>query len=457
MAMATENTNGGIHLDFDESTTAAATVRPFADDAWRKHLICAIAKDGTVGGPKAILANVVTALRFAPEWSGVLAHNEFSLHVTTKKPAPWQTDSAVGKNWTDYEDSRGCEWMQHEGIVVSSKVVAEAVQTVAKENQFHPVRDYLRSLKWDGRPRIDEWLIRHMGAEDSIFVRAVGGRWLISAVARIFDPGCQVDHVLLLEGDQGVRKSSGLRVLTVRDEWFVDHTAELGSKDSRLDLSGKWIVEMAELDKVRGAALERVKAFLTVRYDHFRMPYGRRAEDVPRSCAFAGSVNDATPLTDATGNRRFWPVKCGNIDLGALTADRDQLWAEAYSRYRAGDPWYLDTPELNKAAVEQQDLRFDDGVWDQIILDWLEDPQQRYERNRDQDLPIQPFDSTSDAVTITDVLIHCVGKPLDRCEQKDRNQVARCLIHNGWRRKQSGKGPKRGKWFYVREGSDEPA
>jgi putative DNA primase/helicase len=133
-------------------------------------------------------------------------------------------------------------------------------------------------------------------------------------------PGCQVDHTLLIEGPQGIQKSKSLRTLA-GDEWFADHISGFGTKDSRIELAGKWIFEFSEL-RVRRGEIERVKAFLTARTDHFRLPYSRRAEDVPRSCVFAASVNDETSLTDETGNRRFWPVKCGVIDVDGIGKDR---------------------------------------------------------------------------------------------------------------------------------------
>jgi predicted P-loop ATPase len=334
--------------------------------------------------------------------------------------------------------------------MVNSKVGAEAVQTVARENSFHPVLDYLRSLEWDGVPRISEWLTIYLGAEATEFTKAIGRRWLISAIARVERPGCQVDHTLLLEGPQGIKKSTALRTLAT-DDWFVDHVSDLGTKDSRLDLCGKWIVELSEMDRVRGAQLERVKAFLTQRIDHFRPPYGRRSEDVRRQCVFAASVNNETPLTDETGNRRWWPVRCGAIDIDALIHDRDQLWAEAYKRYHAGDVWWLDSAELNQAALQEQDERYDPGVWDDLILDWADDPKQRYERDGQTQLPIEPFNSTRDRVTVTDILVHAIRKPPDRCTQADRNQVVRCLVHHGWRVKQDRtRGPLRGKRFYHR-------
>jgi len=255
----------------------------------------------------------------------------------------------------------------------------------------------------------------------------------------------------LLEGPQGIRKSSALRALT-GDEWFTDHISDLGSKDSRIELHGKWILELGELEKVRRGELERVKAFLTARSDHFRVPYGRRAEDVPRTCVFAASTNSDTPFTDETGNRRFWPVRCGKLDIEALKRDRDQLWAEAFKRFEEGSVWWLDTDELNALARQEQNERYDPGVWDDAILAWIDVPKQRYETDGPNQLPIEPFYSTRDRVRAEEILIHAIGKPLERHTQSDKNQVAKCLIHAGWKRKQDrSRGATRNIWFYVRD------
>jgi putative DNA primase/helicase len=416
----------------------------FVGADWRDQLIRSKETRDGPGQPKPILANAITALRAAPEWIGVLAFNEFSLYASTKKPAPHQ--DAAGGNWTDYDDARATEWMQRNEILVTSKTTAEAVQVVARENPFHPVRDYLHGLTWDQQPRLDTWLITHLGAPDTQFNRAIGPRWLISAVARIEGPGCQADYTLLIEGPQGALKSSALRVLA-SDEWFADHISDLGSKDSRIELHGKWILEHAELDRIRRGELERVKAFLTARTDHFRVPYGRRANDVPRSCVFAATVNDQTPLTDETGNRRFWPFRCGTIDIKRLTTDRDQLWAEAYQRYRDGAHWWLDTQELNELAKAEQDERYDCDIWQDTILEWTDNPQPR------QGSACTAIESTIGCITISEILAHALGKDFNQCSQTDKNRVARCLVHDGWKRKQIRSGPLRGKWFYVKNGT----
>jgi len=397
-------------------------------EEWQKQLL--VTETGVI---KPLLTNALAVLRHAPEWAGVLAYNAFSLRAVTQQPAPWP-QSTTGANWSDFDDSQLAAWLQRYGVAVNSRVAAEAAQTIAQENLFHPVKDYLETLAWDQTTRIETWLSAYVGAEDSTFTRAIGPRWLISAVARIYRPGCQADCVLLLEGPQGSLKSSTLRTLA-GDNWFSDTISELGSKDSRLELHGNWIIEIGECDRIKRGDLERVKGFLTTRRDSFRPPYGRHTATFPRSCVFAGTTNDTSSFTDETGNRRFWPVRVGRIDLEALTRDRDQIWAEALARFRAGASWWLETPELNALATGEQAKRYLPGIWDEQILTWCDDPRSRSKRlddrvgNQEEELP---FDSNRDAVTVYDVLVHGLGKTLDRFMPHDVAQVSRCLTHAGW-------------------------
>jgi predicted P-loop ATPase len=216
-------------------------------------------------------------------------------------------------------------------------------------------------------------------------------------------------------------------------------------------LRGKLIIELAEMDRLRRADSERVKSFLTTRIDSFRPPYGRRVETFPREGVFAASTNEQTPFIDATGNRRFWPVECGDIDVDGIRSDRNQLWAEAYFQYQAGTKWWLESKPLIDAATEEQDLRYDQGVWDEAITLWLEDPVEKFDN---EGLPFAPaFSSKRGQVTIRDILAHAIGKPLDRQTQQDKNAVARCLTSLGWRRRRLGPRNSR-QWFYVRSTSE---
>jgi predicted P-loop ATPase len=361
------------------------------------------------GAPKPLLANAITALRLAPEWQGVLAFNEFSELIEAVKPPPWPSGRAGV--WCDDYDRRVADWLQHRGIYVSTAVAGQAVETVAMEGRFHPVRNYLKGLVWDGNSRLDDWLARYLGVQPSKYTCAVGARWLISAVARIYRPGVKADHCLILEGPQGAKKSTALRVLA--EPWFTDEISDLGTKDASLQTRGVWVIEMSELDAMRRSDLAKVKAFISRSADRFRPPYGKRLIESPRQCVFAATTNQDTYLQDETGGRRFWPVRCGTIHIDLLKRDRDQLWAEAVERFNRGDVWWLDNQELNAAAVEEQADRYEGDPWEPMIRQWV---------------------SNRESVTVADILGHAIGRPLELWTQNDKIRVARCLRALRWER-----------------------
>ena len=410
---------------------------------WRDELILSKGRRGEQGEPKPILANAMTALCAAPEWRGVLAFNEFSLRTVALKPAPWD-GAATAFQWTDHEDRLAADWLQHAGILVSADVAGQAVQTVARERPFHPVREYLDFLKWDGRKRIDTWLSAYLGAEANDYTVAVGARWLISAVARIYKPGEKVDCCLILEGPQGLKKSMALG--TMAHPWFTDEIADLGSKDSAMQTRGVWIIEIAELDSMTRSEVGRIKAFMSRSTDRFRPPYGKRLIESPRQCVFAGSVNHSTYLRDETGGRRFWPVSCARILIDDLARDRDQLWAETVVRFRTGSNWWLDSAELNRAAEREQADRYEGDPWDELIANWLK---RHSARDDSAGHPVSAFTTPQDSVTISDVLSNCVGKPHDQWSQSDKCRVARSLRALGWERYKARSGTER-EWRYRR-------
>jgi predicted P-loop ATPase len=377
------------------------------------------------GDIKAILANVITALSSAPEWDGVLAFDDFSQHVLARCPTPWSSKPHV---WSDNDDTRLAEWLQCHGIDVAPHVAAHAVQAIAQNVRVHPVREYLSSLKWDGRRRLNTWPRRYLGAKsdggNAKYLAAVGRRFLISAVARVMKPGSKADHCLILEGAQGIRKSTALR--TLAGAWFTDEVSDLGSKDAAMQASGVWICELAELDAMSRPEAGRVKAFLSRSVDRFRPPYGHRVVEVPRQCVFAGSVNHTEYLRDETGGRRFWPIICGVIDIEGLARDRNQLWAEAVVRFQSGEPWWLDKHDLIAQATTEQDARYHADVW-------LEKIQKLVEFRSD----------VSVAEVLTDLLV-----PTERQTQTDANRVARCLKTLGWIRRRPGSRTSRS-WRYF--------
>jgi len=378
------------------------------------------------GKPLALLANAIAAFRDSREWRGLLQFDAFHQRTVVRGQTPWMAEP-TDRVWTDADDLLAAEWLQHQGIHVSPDVAGKAVEAVARECRFHPVLDYLGRCTWDGQPRLDLWPARYLGVDDSRYVRAVGSRWMISAVARVTEPGCKADCVLILEGPQGILKSTALK--TLAQPWFVDEVADLGTKDAAIQLAGTWVLELAELDSISRSDVAKIKAFISRTTDRFRPPYGRRVMEFPRQCVFAGTVNLSEYLRDETGGRRFWPIHCTKIDIAGLTDIRDQLWAEARDRYLAGDPWWLDTADLDADAHDAQRDRYQADAWEEPIREWL---------------------GSRDDVSVGEVLRGAVDLPTDRWSQTDMNRVARCLRALGWRRRQFRRNGKDREWRYVR-------
>jgi predicted P-loop ATPase len=225
------------------------------------------------------------------------------------------------------------------------------------------VREYLDGLHWDGQDRSSSFLGGYLGATTlalgdhaGAFLAMLGRRWLVSAIARIYRPGCQVDTTLILEGGQGIGKTSALRALAGKPEWYSGSRLNIGDKDARMVLGTRWIVEMQELASMRRADIESLRAFLTETTDTYRAPYARRVETFPRCGVFVGTTNELTEyLTDPAGNRRFWPVRCTEIDLEGLERDRDQLWAQAVAALKGGEQHWLTAAESVMMETERAD------------------------------------------------------------------------------------------------------
>jgi len=243
---------------------------------------------------------------------------------------------------------------------------------LAHENEFHPVCDYLGSSKWDGTPRIDDWLIRYGKAADTPYIRAVGRLVLVAAVRRVRKPGCEFHEMVVLESPQGQLKSTALQVLAVQKEWFSDDLPL--SADSKLVIertAGKWIIEGSELKGMRKGDVEHVKALLSRNSDFARLAYGRLPLEVPRQFVVIGSTNATDYLRDVTGNRRFWPVRVGQFDIAGLKRVRDQLWAEAADAEAKGEPIRMDETLYGAAAIEQ-DLRTTIDAFEEILAPLLD-------------------------------------------------------------------------------------
>jgi predicted P-loop ATPase len=280
------------------------------------------------GAPHATLANACHALRSAPDLQLMLAYDVFAMKTMMVSPPPWEFEPQhfAQRAWMPHDDLLATEHLQRMGIPIKPQTATQAVKLVARERSFHPVLNYLDSLEWDNKCRLDGWLSKYLGAIETPYTQSIGRSALIGAVARIRNPGCKVDTVPIIEGRQGLGKSSAARVLF--DPWFSDELADLGGKDAAMQTQGMWLIEISELDAMSRSEVSRIKAFISRSTDRFRPPYGSRVIESPRSCVFWGTTNSDAYLKDETGGRRFWPIKAGRINIDALAAARDQLWAE---------------------------------------------------------------------------------------------------------------------------------
>ena len=326
-----------------------------------------------------VVANVLLPLKFDPLWQGAVRLDAFSLRLMVMTPLPWERDAPAWKPrpWTDIDAVRATEWMQRYGEIptATKAIVEDAINSVAADNPFHPVKEYLDGLKWDGIARIDTWLKDYCGVIDNIYTRAVASKFFIGAVARIYRPACQLDTMMILEGAQGIRKSSMLRMLF--SPWFTDHLPDINHKiaDAMMQISGCWCVEVAEMDTFQRAEVNTLKKFLTSVRDRFRPPYGRSPIEVERQSLFVGTMNPSGNgyFKDATGGRRFWPVRCGpTIDIVGIKCVRNQLFAEAVSRFNDGETWFMHSDELKAAAANEVEERFEEDARDEIIYRYIE-------------------------------------------------------------------------------------
>jgi len=311
----------------------------------------------------------------------IFGYNEFTGRIEFTRPAPWHHGimpkwTAVGDN--DLKLLKGYLATKH-GFEAVVQHIEEAVLNAAYHEKFHPVREYLDSLEWDGKKRLDSWLHDYLGASNEEYVNACGRKTLCAAVMRVFYPGVKFDHVLLLEGAQGIGKSTACKILA--GSWSADFPIDPHKPDTIQLMQGKWIVELAELEVTRRADVEALKAFISRSTDIARLAYGRIAGEFPRQSIFIGSKNptgDETFLRDDSGNRRWWPVRCepknGYFDFKGLREVRNQLFAEAVTLMRKppGEKLYMDTPVLNEAARDAADARHIKEAWTERVGEWLD-------------------------------------------------------------------------------------
>lgn len=382
-------------------------------------------------------ANVRLILENDPNLKGKIRMDEFQKRFVVKGKLPWPR---VGDEWIDSDDGSLCTYLEEFYEITGEKKVINALNEVAINNRFHPIKQYFETLKWDGKKRAESLFIEYLGAEDSKYTRAVTRIHLTAAIARIKTPGIKYDTALVLVGTQGAGKS--LLIDKLGKGWTNDSLLSVDNKDALEGLQGSWLIELAEMSATRRAENEAIKHFLSKREDKFRASYGRRTETHPRQCVFFGTSNNPEFLKDSTGNRRFYPVA---IDAKArtkvpwedLTDDEvNQTWAEVMAWYDAGESIYL-ADELQGEAERIQELFKEDSPTAAMIREFVEtkvpkDWDTRDIVNRRNFLNGTSFEDedaklvSRTKICAAEVWVECFGKDaanLDRIRSREINDV----------------------------------
>lgn len=390
------------------------------DDEWQGEL--EVDKNGK---KKSTLKNILLVLNNDKGLAGHLFHDDFTSFDLVRGGLPWDRGAIT---WANRDDANLRVYFEKMYEITAKDKIKDAVQSIFTEHRFHPVRDYLNGLRWDGVERLDRLIIDYIGAEDTALTRAMTRKHFCAAVARVMRPGCKYDYCLILTGPEGIGKSTLLNVMG--GEWFNDSLVTMEGKQGMESLRGAWLIELGELSSIKRSDVEQVKGFISRRDDIYRPAYGTVVERHPRQCVFCGTTNETHFLKGDTGNRRFWVVrvepelrKHGDIKQ-AVTDDRDQLWAEAVQRWKEGERLYLDHDLEMEARARQQEYNddSDDPLRDLLRLyldkrlpaDWPS-----WELSRRQAYMTHPDPSDPDGVVERDRV--CVAEFI--CEQMGRSMA----------------------------------
>jgi len=407
-------------------------------DAWKDEW-----QTSDEGTPRSNLANALHALRHAPELAELFARDEmlradilFNQVPSRVFAEPW----AGPRPLRDTDVTAVQEWLQRVGLTSLTKdATHQAVAKRASERAFHPVRTYLNGLRWDGTKRLATWLHTYLGAERNAYTAGIGLMFMVAMIARVLDPGCKADYMLVLEGEQGSKKSTACAVLG--GAWFSDSLPDLrsGGKDICQHLNGKWLIEVGEmsaLDKAEAAAL---KAFLTRTVERYRPSFGRSEVIEPRQCLFIGTTNKKAYLRDETGGRRFWPVWLADIRIEALTRDRDQLFAEAVHLFRQGERWWPDQAFEAQHIRPQQDARYEADAWEEKAEAYLADVLKREVKDR--------------RTTVLQVAVHGLGFDPAKIGTADQRRIIAAMQRLHWERGARSNGTR---WFVYKPPAEVP-
>lgn len=415
-----------------------------ADDAYkaaqksREHLRVVTANDAdawrgwlkrTDNGLRAIEANAMLFLENHDDLTGLVAFDRFRNEIIKRRAPPWAGEAGT---WSDADTSQLSKWMAlTEGFYPADRILDRAVKAVAQLNAFHSVVDWLEALEpWDGTERLPRLLSDVFETPQDPYHEHVGTGWLVSMIARVMQPGCKVDTMLVLEGKQGIGKGTALIEL-VGIDWHMEVTEAPGSREFSLSLRGSWLCEIGEMHSFTRSEIARVKQTVTTRQDKYRSPYDRYPQTHPRQSVFVGTSNDDQYLSDSTGGRRFLPVACQTVNAGYIRENRSQLFAEALQRYRDGFEWWEYPAEV---AREMQEARYVADAWEPLVVAWTQDP------NRDDITPGVHRDEKGypEKVTMAAFLLRAVLVDYARQDRSCQMRMANILKRMQWQQVRLG-------------------
>lgn len=373
----------------------------------------------TNGEPFNTVYNTVTC--FNIDMPQVLAFNQFSEDLIFMKPAPWH-DGLVEQYWSDKDSARVLFYLgSNRRFEPSDRNLERALVEVGSQQSFHPIKHELENLVWDGVPRIKDWLVKFLGAQDDAYTRHVGLKVLVAAIARVYEPGCKFDYIMVLEGKQGIGKSQVVRILG--GEYYGDIDINLHSKDTYDAMRRFWIIETSEMEALRKHESSSMRAFLSRQVDTYRVPYGKRAKDFKRQSIFIGTVNpekctDIGWLKDTTGNRRYWPISLPErpIELVNFRKVRNQLWAEAFVHYKKGTPIWLEDTKIELAAVIEQNKRMGADAWYDRIHEWV----------------MSGYGKDKEIISNSALYCDCLGGKFAQVSTTDYRRMADIMHSLGW-------------------------
>ncbi len=385
------------------------------------------------GTPVWCQQNVIITLTFNSEWKERIAFNEFTGEIDINGSTG--TTGAFGNMAIDWRPLKETDatnitaWFNTHGYPEAAEsLVKKGMAVVADGNVRNPVKEYLEGLEWDGEERIEKLFTKYFGAEASPYYEAIGAAFMISAVARaVSRNGAKVDTMPVLEGGQGEFKSTAIEKL-FGEATFGDNLPPIGEKEASQYLRGKWCVEMAELENLRKKEWSTIKQFLSRKVEDYRRPYASLFVKEPRRNVFMGTTNEYKYVTDPTGARRLWPVRVGRLDIKAIEADRDQLWAEAHHRFSKKERWWLSKDEEALAEVVRDDRKPVDAWFDVI------------RKSTEKKLAHGETEIFNEEIYGDD----CLGIPVERRGRLSGDRIGPIMAQLGWR--QGGSKKKGRKW-----------